>query len=60
MRDPTAAGSMSALPNPVHGKTRSSLDFARQARPHDPREIFRQGKTCPVLISCGQDPLLFS
>ena len=32
---------------------------AGQARPADPREIFRAGKPCPVVISCGHDPLLF-
>ena len=38
---------------------RLGVDVAGQARAPDPREVFQRGKPCPVLISCGHDPLLF-
>ena len=60
MRDPEETGS---TPRPIapgaRQETGRHVDVARQARPADPRQIFRAGKPCPVLISCGHDPLLF-
>jgi len=38
---------------------RWDLDVARQARTPHRCEVHAQGRPCPLLICCGQDPLLF-
>jgi len=43
----------------VHDARRVACGCRRQARPADPREVFQAGQPCPVLVSCGHDPMLF-